>query len=104
MTSVFWALVASTVVVGLEFGFRHDISWVRNLWWITPAALLVNFAIYKLLQGDIGWMYSMVLFGASTAVGRIGLSFGVLHDPVTVSSVVSAAVLVVGVGVRLVFR
>ena len=99
-----WAVLGGLTAVGLEFAFRSGVEWWRNLWWVAPASLLVNFSIYRLLTTDYGWLSSIVLFGLTTALLRIALTFIILHEPVSVGSVVAAGVLGVGAVVRLFVR
>ena len=104
MLPYFWAGLGGLTAVGLEFGFRSGVDWWRNLWWIAPTGLLVNFSVYQLLRTDHGWLASIVLFGLTTALLRIFISFIVLHEPVSAGNIVAAAVLATGALVKLLFR
>lgn len=103
-SSLLWAGVAGCTAVGLEFAFRAGVAWLPNLWWIAPLSLLVNFSVYRLLTGDTGWLFGIVLFGGVTAIARIGLTFLVFHEPVTPGSIIAGVALVVGAGARLFWR
>ena len=100
----FWAAVAGSLAAGLELAFRSHVNWWHNGWWLVPTAVGINFSIYQLLRTDFGWLPSMVLFGAVTAAWRIGLAFGVIHEPITAPNVVSALVMIAGVGIKLFWR
>ena len=104
--AVFWAGLAGTAATTMEFAYAQGwvTSWWRSAWWILPLGALVNFSIYQLLRTDFGWLPSMVLFGAVTATLRIGLAFGVAHEAVTAPNVVSALVMLAGVGIKLFWR
>ena len=104
IAAVCWAGLAAGLAVGLEFQFRSGMDWWRNAWWIIPVGAGVNFAIYRLLSTEMGWLPSIVLFGGMTATLRIILSLAVLRDPLHIANVVAAGVLRVGVGVRVIWR
>ena len=101
-----WAFAAGSLAAGLEFAYAHGLvtSWWRAAWWLVPLAVLVNFGIYQLLRTGFGWLSSMVLFSAVVAAWRIGLAFGVTHEPITTPHVAAALVMVVGVGIKLFWR
>ena len=99
-----WALLAGGLAVLLEWQFRQGVDWLRNLWWIAPVSLAVNYFIARLLYTDFGWLPSIVLFGAITASLRIGLAFWVAHEPPTLPNLVASGLLVVGVCIRLIWR
>jgi hypothetical protein len=92
------------VAVGVEFTARSGASWWHNWWWLLPAAFIINFALYRVLQTDASWVYSLVLFSAITNTFRIGLAFFVLHEPVTPSSLAAGAALLAAVLIRIVWR
>jgi drug/metabolite transporter (DMT)-like permease len=99
-----WALLAGVLAVLLEWQFRRGIDWLHNLWWIAPASLAVNYFIARLLFTDFGWLPSIVLFGATTAVMRIALAFVVMHEPPTPANLIASGLLVGGVFIRLFWR
>ena len=99
-----WAVGAAMIAVAIEFAARSGVNWLHNLWWIAPASLAINFFIFRLLQTDFGWLPSIVLFGATTAMLRILLAAVVLHEPTTTANIASAVVLIAGVGIKLVWR
>lgn len=104
--AVFWAGVAGTAATAMEFAYSQGwvTSWWRNVWWILPLGVLVNFGVYQLLRTDFGWLPSMVLFGAVTATLRIGLAFGVVHTPPTSANLASGAALIASTVLKLVWR
>jgi len=99
-----WALLAGGLAVLLEFQFRRGIDWLHNLWWIGPASLGVNYFIARLLYTDFGWLPSIVLFSATTAILRVVLAFFALHEPPNAPNLVASGLLVGGVVIRLFWR
>ena len=99
-----WAIAAGSLAAALEFAFHNKLNWWHNLWWLAPAAVVINFFVSQLLRTDFGWLPSMVLFGVVTASWRIGLAFGVSHEPLTAPNIVSALVMLAGVGIKLFWR
>jgi uncharacterized membrane protein len=99
-----WALLAGGLAVLLEFQFRRGIDWLHNLWWIAPASLGVNYFIARLLYTDFGWLPSIVLFSATTAILRVVLAFFALHEPPNAPNLVASGLLVGGVVIRLFWR
>lgn len=104
LVPILWALLGGGLAVNFEFWARRGMAWTDLWWWAIPSAFLIQLSVWHLVRSDMGWLPSIVLFGAVTAVVRIGLAFLVLHEPVTVPNVVAGAVLVGVVGVRLVWR
>ena len=96
MSPYLWAGLAGAAAVGTEFAFRSGADWLRNLWWVIPGAVLINYSVYRLITTEYGWLAGIVLFGLVTALLRIGLAFGVLHEPLTAGNLVPAGVLAVG--------
>lgn len=104
MAPYLWAALAGVTATGMEFLFRRGIDWLGSWWWVLPGALVINYSIYRLLSADYGWMPSIVLFGAMTALLRVGLAFLVLREPLSVGNIAATVVLFLAVGIRLVWR
>ena len=104
LISVAWAALAASSAVGLEAAYRSDISWWGNLWWILPVIVLLNFGIYQLLNTEMGWLPSIVLFGAMTASLRLVVAFTVVHEPVTLANLIAGAALATVALSRIVWR
>lgn len=99
-----WAGLAGGLAVFVEFQYRNGLEWWPNLWWLVPLLLLLNFAIYQLLRSDLGWLPSIVIFGAVTAGLRIALTFAVLHEPTTPGNLAAGVLLMLGAALRIFWR
>ena len=99
-----WALSAGVLAVLMEFQFRRGVDWFANMWWIVPASLALNYFIARLLYTDFGWLPSIVLFSATTALLRIALALFALHEPLNTPNLVASGLLVGGVVIRLFWR
>ena len=99
-----WATFAASLAIGLEFAASANLNWWHNFWWVAPAALGVSFGVWQLLSTDFGWLPSMVLFGAVTATLRIGLAFGVTHEPLNAPNIIMTIVMIASIGFKLFWR
>mgnify|MGYP001566750035 CR=1 FL=1 len=101
---LFWAGLGAALVVNFEFQARRGFDWLGGWWWTVPTSLVVQLSVYHLVRSDLGWIGGVALFGAGTALARIGLSFLVLHEPASPGNILAAAMLLAAVGIKLVWR
>lgn len=101
---VLWALLGGSLAVNFEFWVRRGGIWWNYWWWAVPTAVLIQLSVYHLMRSNLGWLPAVVLFSGTTAVARIGLTFFVLHEPLSVPNVVAGAMLLGAVAVKLVWR
>ena len=95
-----FAILAALVAVGLEFATRQGLSWWGHLWLYVPGTIFVSYAIWRVLQGE-GWLTSIVLFSAATALLRIALTFFVLREPLSPANLLAAGALMLAAVVGL---
>lgn len=99
---VLWAALSTVGVLFTEYLFRASGEW---RWEITlPLAALTNFCVFKMLNVSSSWMGAIILFSLMTQVGRLGLGYLVLHEPMTKGLLAGIMLLLAANVVRSVWR
>lgn len=105
MNSLFYATLAGTLAVSLEYLFKRGWSWEGNLWLFVPGALLMNWLIYKLLvSGGSTWIVALAAFTLVTLLARAALSQFVIHEPLIKGNLAAAGLLIAAQVVGRVWR
>ena len=82
MTAAFWGLVAGMLAVALEAAYkmRAPAPWIVHLPYVLPAALLISYAIYRMVLASPSLPAAVVLFSVSTLACRVALSLWLGHQ------------------------
>lgn len=90
-----WALTAATLAVGLEVLYKRGWDWFEHWWLFIPAAIAVNFSVYKLVTTGPTLLVAIVAFSLSTIVLRALASQFLLGESVARGNLIAVVALVI---------
>ena len=98
MNYLVWSALASFAVISLELLFRRGLVWHEALWLVIPAAIGVNFLVYKLVTTAPTYVLAFPAFGMFNLGFRILASETILHEPIRKGSLAAVVLLAVAIG------
>ena len=90
-----WALIAATLVVGLEVLYKRGWDWFDFWWPFVPMAVAVNFSIFKLVTTGPALLVAIVAFSLSCLVMRALASQFLLGEAVVKGNLIAVVALVI---------
>ena len=90
-----WALTAATLAVWLEVLYKQGWGWLEHWWLFIPAAIAVNFSVYKLVTTGPTLLVAIVAFSLSTVLLRSLASQFLLGESVARGNLVAVVALVI---------
>jgi len=99
-----WALTAATLAVGLEVLYKRGWDWLEHWWLFIPAAIVVNFSVYKLVITGPTLLVAIVAFSLSTIVLRALASQFLLGESVARGNLIAVVALVIAAVVGQLWR
>lgn len=98
MIVFFWAAGAGILAVLLEFLFKRGWGWLDNWYLFIPAAIALNYMIYRLVtsgtSGGTTWLITLAAFNLTTVLCRAGLSHFIINEPLIKGNLAAAALLI----------
>ena len=104
MTILLWSALASSVVVTVEYLFRRGWVWHEHLEVFIPAAILINFLIYRIVTGAPSLILAFVFFALANVIARALVGHFLLDEPVARGNLVAAVCLLVAATVGRLWR
>ena len=74
-----WALVSSSLVVTCEAVFKHTDNYFARVWLFIPLALMINYAIFRLVSLSPNLPAAFVVFSTINIVTRTVVSLWLGH-------------------------
>ena len=99
-----WALSAATLAVGLEVLYRRGWDWFEHWWLFIPAAIVINFSVYKLVTTGPTLLLAIVAFSLSTLLLRVLASQFLLGEALAKGNLVAVVALVTAAVVGHIWR
>ena len=99
MSYLAWSALASFAVISLELLFRRGLVWHEALWLVLPAAVGVNFLVYKLVTTAPTYVLAFPAFGLFNLAFRMAASEVWLHEPIRKGSLAAVVLLGLAIGV-----
>jgi len=79
-SGIVFGLLAGVLATAIEAAMKQPgFRWAENLWWMWLPALLLNYYIYRLVQGSPSLPAAFIVFSFATLSCRIGLSVWLGH-------------------------
>lgn len=80
MSALAFGVLAGLLAVTIEALMKRDgFEWVPSLWWVAPAALTLNYFVYRIVQGSPSLPAAFIIFSAATMTARVALSIWSRH-------------------------
>lgn len=74
-----WGLVAGGLAVACETVFKSVSSYTDYLWFTVPAALIINYAVFNMVQLSPSLPSAFIVFGMTTMLCRVMVSVYLQH-------------------------
>lgn len=79
-----WGLIAGTLAVGMEASFKQSTTYWETMWWTVPGSIVVNFAVYQMVQLSPSLPSAFIVFGMTTMLCRTAVSLYQQHPITTI--------------------